>query len=159
MSQRGNAGFNPPSPPVGALDPLGAAPGAWCFSIPLSSATPGEWAFQSLAVGVPHGASLGPVASPAAILSDNCAFVPRSVTQVPPRRSAPECSRPPSPSAACGVGHPVQAGPDVRRADGASRQIGGPHGISKPLQATAHSGEPLAPKTASNLLSKHHWRA
>lgn len=60
-----------------------------------------------------------------------------------------------------GVGHgaPVEPLPAMRRADGASWQIGGPAGISSGLQVSANSGEPFASIEARNLLSNDRCRA
>jgi len=62
-------------------------------------------------------------------------------------------------STADGVGHEENPLPLVRRADARSAQIGGPHGISRSLQVTAHSGDPFEPSRARNLLCKEHWRS
>ena len=66
-----------------------------------------------------------------------------------------------SPSDAFGVaqGDKPQSFPLLRRADAASRNIGGPHGIACSFQVSANSGEPFKPIAASNLFSKHRWRA
>ena len=61
-------------------------------------------------------------------------------------------------SIAFGVGHPVKPLPPVRRPDGASRNNGGPAGISTGLQVNPNSGEPLESSLARNLLSKHDCR-
>ena len=64
-------------------------------------------------------------------------------------------------SATCGVGHgaPVEPFPAVRRAEGASRQIGAPAGISCVCQVSANSGEPFPSVSARNLLSNDPCRA
>jgi hypothetical protein len=46
----------------------------------------------------------------------------------------------------------------VRRPDAASRQSGGPDGISKLLQVMAYSGEPVPSSLARNLLASEDWR-
>ena len=58
-----------------------------------------------------------------------------------------------------GVGHPVGALPDVRRADARSAQIGGPDSIPHSFQVSSYSGEPFTSKFARNLFAKDDWRA
>jgi len=58
----------------------------------------------------------------------------------------------------CGVGHPIQPLPPVRRSDARSAQIGSPAGISQVFQVKANSGEPFASILARNLLSKDRCR-
>ena len=60
---------------------------------------------------------------------------------------------------AVGVGHPVEALPDVRGADARSAQIGSPNGIAQCFQVSAYSGEPRPAKRACNLLASDRWRA
>ena len=52
-----------------------------------------------------------------------------------------------------GVGHPKQAFPLMRRADAASRQIGGPKPISEYVHVKANSGEPDPAKVSRNLFA------
>jgi hypothetical protein len=59
---------------------------------------------------------------------------------------------------ACGVGHPIQPLPAVRRPDARSAQIGSPAGISQVFQVKANSGEPFTSIRACNLLSKDRCR-
>ncbi len=65
-----------------------------------------------------------------------------------------------SPSDAFGVaqGDKPQPFPLVRRADAASREIGGPHGIACAFQVSANSGEPFKSTATRNLLSKNRCR-
>ena len=64
---------------------------------------------------------------------------------------------------ALGVGHadraPEEPFAPMRRADGTSRQIGGPAGISCVFQVSANSGEPCPSSSARNLLSSDDCRA
>jgi hypothetical protein len=47
----------------------------------------------------------------------------------------------------------------VRRADATSAQIGGPDGITRALQVTTNSGQPLKSRQFCNLLTKNDCRA
>jgi hypothetical protein len=71
------------------------------------------------------------------------------------RRSHIFCGSPPSKFCAVGVGHgdPVEAAADVRRVDGASRDIDAPAGVTFSRQVSSHSVEPTIASRSRNLLS------
>jgi hypothetical protein len=71
------------------------------------------------------------------------------------RRSHIFCGSPPSKFCAVGVGHgdPVEAAADVRRVDGASRDIDAPAGVTFSRQVSSHSVEPTVARRSRNLLS------
>lgn len=56
-------------------------------------------------------------------------------------------------SLARGVGHPIEAVPDVGRVDAASRDIDRPAGVVFRLQVSKNSVEPCIAKRSRNLLS------
>jgi hypothetical protein len=138
ISQRGRAGFNTPRFSVATGDEVvvGSESMTACslsgleFRFIVSSLA---WpSLQSRAAGVAQPANC------AASFIVSCFFVPLGLT----RDSGSELVRPPLPECWSGVGHPVQALPDVRRADARSAQIGGPDGISQCFQVSTYSGEP-----------------
>jgi hypothetical protein len=55
-------------------------------------------------------------------------------------------------------GTPVEALPDVRRADTASWQYGRPDGVTDSLQVIAYSVEPPVGNRAINLFANDDWR-
>jgi hypothetical protein len=59
----------------------------------------------------------------------------------------------------CGVGHPIQSLPDVRRADARSAGIDRPDGVILAFQVSANMVEPSKCVTACNLLAKDNDRA
>jgi len=61
-------------------------------------------------------------------------------------------------SLAEGVTHPINSTSDMGSAHAASREIGGPDGISTCLQIMAYSSEPFISNSSANLLSKYHCR-
>ena len=122
MSQRLNAGFNAPRPFVRATD-IDSAPSilACAGSIGCIFA-PGRPLASSFALGVNH---------PATSLA-----VRGNDARLNPSPGTPLWSR------CCGVGHPPQSLPDMRRADARSAQIGGPDCIGQLFQVSAYSVEP-----------------
>ena len=62
-------------------------------------------------------------------------------------------------SLAAGVGHPVQALPDVRSADARSAQIRRPDGVPLVFQVSRYSVEPSEGIAACNLFTKYDWRS
>jgi hypothetical protein len=65
----------------------------------------------------------------------------------------------PRPSAIIGVGHEVQALPDVRSADARRCKIRRPEGVTRFFQISRNKVEPVVSSRAANLLSKDDWRA
>jgi hypothetical protein len=61
-------------------------------------------------------------------------------------------------SAACGVGHPVEALSDVRSADARRAQISRCAGVARSFQVSLYKVEPLEAIFACNLLAKDDWR-
>jgi hypothetical protein len=62
-------------------------------------------------------------------------------------------------SLALGVGHPVQAGSDVRCAEARSREYDRPAGVVAVFQVILYIVEPAMPDRRFNLFSKNNWRA
>jgi hypothetical protein len=181
MSQQTKAGFNAPRAAVGANDPPGSCPRAWWGNVvprvsAMRAARPASDRFserQSRAVGVAHIATACPdsFGSPRELTLPFFRSIASSATGVCQRSSAilriatSPAELPASlfPSFArarlVGVGHKPQSFPTMWRTDATSRDNGTPAGISCRLQISAHSGEPLSPKRARNLLSKDDCRA
>jgi hypothetical protein len=152
MSQRECAGFSWPIFSVATGEPFDGGPWAnqaWRPSSPFVSTVPTDApSLWSRVVGVLQPAN---VAASVNVTPGLAGRAPSDLFAVAFRELAA--------SVVVGVGHPVQALPDVRRPDARSAQIGGPDGISQSFQVVAYTGEPRPAKFARNLFPKDRWRA